>query len=187
MTHGQQDKNELTKNPESEVYMVDETQGQASQYPPERRGEGNSSHGHHDGYSSAYSAPSRRASDMLAIQILDAKVTRLEADVKHIRKHVDLILESLPSKNPDEHTEHHEDYANVLKARKEKEEEDRRLKKELKAKLVKTVAQAVFMAFMVILGLGLQAQFSKWVNAAIEDKAAAAAAAAAIHPNPYSK
>lgn len=177
MTHNQYDKNEAgSSNQEFEVYMVDETP-ESTSYPPERRGPDSESgtpagqSHHHDGYTRSYAAPAGGASDMPAIKLLDAKVGRLETDVKHIRKHVDLILESLPSKNIDEHTEHHEDYALVLQARKEKEEEDKKLKKDLKDQLIKTVAQAVFMAVMVILGLGLQAQFSKWVNNAIEDKA----------------
>lgn len=97
----------------------------------------------------------------------------LEVVVRHLRRQVSLIMDSLPSRNVDEHMGHHEDYSQVLKERKEKEEDDLKLKKELKSKLIKTVAQAVFMAFLVILGLGLQAQFSKWVNQAVENQAAA--------------
>ena len=111
----------------------------------------------------------RRATDTTAYQ-------DLEITVRHMRKQVKLIMDSLPSMSVDEHAEHHEDYALHLKERKEKEEEDKKLKKELKSKLIKTVAQAVFMALVVVLSLGLQAQFSKWVNQAVEEKAAASAA-----------
>jgi hypothetical protein len=113
-------------------------------------------------------AYARRATDTKAYQ-------ELEVTVRHLRRQVKLIMDSLPSMSVDEHSEHHEDYSSRLKERKEKEEEDKKLKKELKSKLVKTIAQAVFMAFMVVLGLGLQAQFSRWVNQAVEEKATATA------------
>lgn len=128
-------------------------------------------------------SPARRLSDVPALAHLETRVVRIESEVATMRKNIDLLIDSLPSRSPDEHTEHHEDYAEVLKARKEKEEEDKKLKKELKAKLTKTVLQAIFMAVMVIMGLGLQVQFSKWVNAAVEERAAKIAPVAPSQPS----
>ena len=148
-----------------------------SQYPKERSTRGqdvlhdDQTESEHD--SGNGRAPSRRASYIPSVKLLSSKLGQLESTVNTIKSNVDKLIESLPSKSTDVHDEHHEDYAQVLKDRKEKEDDEKKLKKELKDKMVKTIAQAVFMAFMVILGLGMQAQFSKWVNGAIEERAAA--------------
>lgn len=106
------------------------------------------------------------------IPVLDHRVTRLEYDVKHIRRHVDSLVESLPGKSADEHAEHHDAYGDQLKIRREKDAEDKKLKRDLKEKFIKTVIQGVFMAVLAIMMLGLKSQFSEWVNKAVDEKAA---------------
>jgi hypothetical protein len=84
-------------------------------------------------------------------------------------------VESLPGKSADEHHEHHDQYAEQLKIKREKEAEDKKLKKDLKEKFIKTVVQGIFMALVAIMLLGLKSQFAEWVDKAITERAAKAA------------
>ena len=104
--------------------------------------------------------------------VLDHRVTRLETDVKHLKRHVEGIIDSLPSRSADEHSEHHDVYAEQLKVSREKAAEDKKLKKDLKEKFIKTIVQGIFMAVVAIMLLGIKSQFSDWVNKAVDEKAA---------------
>lgn len=104
--------------------------------------------------------------------VIDHRVTRLENDVKHLKRNVDSIVESLPSRSADEHSEHHDNYAEQLKVAREKAAEDKKLKRDLKEKFIKTIVQGIFMAMVAIFLLGLKSQFAEWVNKAVDEKAA---------------
>lgn len=112
------------------------------------------------------------ANSSTTIPVLDHRVTRLEYDFKHIRRHVESLVESLPGKSADEHAEHHDAYGEQLKVRREKDAEDKKLKRDLKEKFIKTVIQGVFMAVLAVMMLGVKSQFSEWINKAVDEKAA---------------
>jgi hypothetical protein len=114
----------------------------------------------------------RRATDQAqGNAYLDSKVSKLETDLHTVKKSISDIVESLPGKATDEHLEHHRIFTEDLAIRKEKEEDDKRIKKELKEKFIKTVIQGIGVALFAILALGLKAQFAEWVHKAIEEKA----------------
>lgn len=118
------------------------------------------------------SPPAPPAASQPALQVHEHRLTRLETDVRHIKRHVESIVDSLPGKSADEHHEHHDQYAEQLKIRREKEAEEKKLKRDLKEKFIKTIVQGVFMALVAILLLGLKSQFSEWVDKAITERAA---------------
>ena len=117
-----------------------------------------------------------------SLPVLDHRVTRLETDFRHIKRHVDSIVDSLPGKSADEHNEHHEMYGDQLAATREKESDDKKLKRDLKEKLIKNAMQGMLWAIGALILLGLKSQFSDWVNRAVDEKASTRAAITAPAP-----
>lgn len=93
---------------------------------------------------------------------------QLERRVDTTEKEIVSIINSFPNKSIEEHQEVHKALIEEHLVRKEKVIEDAKLKKEIKAKIIKTIVQGAFMALMALLALGLQAQFSIWVNKVVD-------------------
>jgi lipopolysaccharide export LptBFGC system permease protein LptF len=110
----------------------------------------------------------RRATDLPVMDVIEIRLTRHEKEIKALKEQQNFIINSFPEEDYEVHEEHHGDLSTQIKIRKERKAEANKLKKELKAKIIKTVLHGLFVAIAAIFMLGMQTQFSKWVNAVTE-------------------